>query len=293
MSTLLGMQQNSLEILLKQLSTKALLEVYNKFSSSKIKKFSSQPTALNRTVTLLVNKKITADILISRFKKLIPVPAALATVTASDEIKMDPQTEFGNLEENGKPPIPGRRLLIFIKSLQGKRAPTFADLYEVIPLDKDALRERIEQWIHMDFIQSYRTKMGNRELETYQIGPKGNHWLEEKGAAAAAHVAKYPWKRSEQPKDTTIQKQRTSNLQKICDVTVKKEKSSSKSNKVCCPTDAKIQMLAKENPRRAGTITWNSFNKIKAGMTVDAYLKAGGRLVDLKWDIAHGHLSLK
>ena len=42
------------------------------------------------------------------------------------------------------------------------------------------------------------------------------------------------------------------------------------------------------NPRRKGSHGYNSFELIRDGMTYEAYLDAGGRLRDLKWDIDRG-----
>jgi hypothetical protein len=45
-----------------------------------------------------------------------------------------------------------------------------------------------------------------------------------------------------------------------------------------------IRILVSDNPRREGTAGYRSFALIKDGMTVGAYLEAGGRMVDLRWD---------
>lgn len=45
-----------------------------------------------------------------------------------------------------------------------------------------------------------------------------------------------------------------------------------------------IELLAAENPKRAGTKTWHRFALYKTGMTVAEFLEAGGRRVDLSWD---------
>lgn len=45
-----------------------------------------------------------------------------------------------------------------------------------------------------------------------------------------------------------------------------------------------IELLAAENPKRAGTKTWHRFALYRTGMTVAEFLAAGGRRVDLSWD---------
>lgn len=55
----------------------------------------------------------------------------------------------------------------------------------------------------------------------------------------------------------------------------------------------KLYLKRKDNPRKEGTHGWNSWNLIKDGMTVEAYLQAGGRNNDLRWDIDHGWVELK
>ena len=47
----------------------------------------------------------------------------------------------------------------------------------------------------------------------------------------------------------------------------------------------KIKKLVEGNPRRQDSGGWHSWNKIKEDMTIAEYLKAGGRIVDLMWDL--------
>lgn len=51
--------------------------------------------------------------------------------------------------------------------------------------------------------------------------------------------------------------------------------------------------LSAENPRREGTNGWKSWNLISEGMTYEQFIAAGGRRVDLAWDLKAGHLELK
>ena len=53
-----------------------------------------------------------------------------------------------------------------------------------------------------------------------------------------------------------------------------------------------IKILVKENPKRAGTSGHKQYAAYVDGMTVDAYLKAGGTAPYLRWDIAHKFVSL-
>lgn len=54
-----------------------------------------------------------------------------------------------------------------------------------------------------------------------------------------------------------------------------------------------IVKISAENPRREGTNGWKSWNLITAGMKYEQYVAAGGRRVDLAWDIKAGHIELK
>lgn len=54
-----------------------------------------------------------------------------------------------------------------------------------------------------------------------------------------------------------------------------------------------IVKLSAENPRREGTNGWKSWNLISEGMTYEQFIAAGGRRVDLAWDIKAGHIELK
>jgi hypothetical protein len=55
----------------------------------------------------------------------------------------------------------------------------------------------------------------------------------------------------------------------------------------------RIYRIVKKNPRKEGTWGWKSFQLIKDGMTVDQYIKAGGRKNDLQWDVDHKFVELK
>jgi len=56
---------------------------------------------------------------------------------------------------------------------------------------------------------------------------------------------------------------------------------------------AKIKILAKENPKRAGSTSHKAFEKYKNGMTVAEYIALGeSHRASLKWDIDHGFVSI-
>jgi hypothetical protein len=82
----------------------------------------------------------------------------------------------------------------------------------------------------------------------------------------------------------------------------KKKSAKKKSAKKAAPQGAgrvskfsgkKIHKLAKENPRREGSIGFKSYGLIKNGMTYDQYISAGGRRQDLAFDLAHKHVELR
>lgn len=54
----------------------------------------------------------------------------------------------------------------------------------------------------------------------------------------------------------------------------------------------RIKKLKQENPRRAGTAGWKSWEILKPGMDVAGFLEEGGRIVDLNWDLKKGNLEL-
>ncbi len=58
-------------------------------------------------------------------------------------------------------------------------------------------------------------------------------------------------------------------------------------------TGQRIIRLKKENPRREGSKGYQSWEVIEKGMTYEQYIEAGGRRVDLAWDIAHGNIRMK
>jgi hypothetical protein len=53
-----------------------------------------------------------------------------------------------------------------------------------------------------------------------------------------------------------------------------------------------IIRLVKGNPRREDTHGYNSWNLLKKGMTYEQYIAAGGRRVDLAWDLMKGNVKL-
>lgn len=56
--------------------------------------------------------------------------------------------------------------------------------------------------------------------------------------------------------------------------------------------DASITKLVEEDGRRDGTPGAKSFKLIKDGMTVEQFVAKGGRLRDLRWDIAKKHVKV-
>lgn len=54
-----------------------------------------------------------------------------------------------------------------------------------------------------------------------------------------------------------------------------------------------IYKLAKENPRRAGTLGAKAWDLIRNGMTYEQYIEAGGERKHLVWDIEHKNLEVK
>jgi len=54
----------------------------------------------------------------------------------------------------------------------------------------------------------------------------------------------------------------------------------------------KIKLLVEINPRRPGTGGHKSFELIKNGMKVSEFIEAGGRRVDLIWDLERKHVKL-
>jgi len=55
---------------------------------------------------------------------------------------------------------------------------------------------------------------------------------------------------------------------------------------------AKIKVLKKENPKRAGSKAFRAYACYKDGITVEAFLAAGGTGADLKYDSSRGFISI-
>ena len=56
---------------------------------------------------------------------------------------------------------------------------------------------------------------------------------------------------------------------------------------------AKITLLVKENPKRAGSEAHRRFKLYKTGMTVGDFIAKGGASADLRWDAKHKAISIK
>jgi hypothetical protein len=56
-----------------------------------------------------------------------------------------------------------------------------------------------------------------------------------------------------------------------------------------------IHLLVKDNPRKAGTHGWRSFEIVRKqpGISYEAYIAAGGRNNDLRWDVEHKFAEVK
>lgn len=78
--------------------------------------------------------------------------------------------------------------------------------------------------------------------------------------------------------------------------TAKKEKGESTGRRgraPAWPLETKIKVVAKENPKRAGSAAAKRFDLYKDNPTVGAFLAAGGTSGDLHWDSTHGHIEIK
>ena len=56
--------------------------------------------------------------------------------------------------------------------------------------------------------------------------------------------------------------------------------------------EGKIKVLVEKNPRVPGTRAHRIFNLYKTGMSVEAFLSAGGGRGDLRWDLKRQHISV-
>lgn len=59
------------------------------------------------------------------------------------------------------------------------------------------------------------------------------------------------------------------------------------------PGKQKIHLLVKSNPKRPGTKCYTWFEWYREGMTVASYFEKGGKMDHIRWDVAHGFISLK
>jgi hypothetical protein len=58
------------------------------------------------------------------------------------------------------------------------------------------------------------------------------------------------------------------------------------------PLETKIKVLVAENPKRAGSASFDRFALYGKGTTVGAFLEAGGTSGDLHWDSEHEYISI-
>lgn len=58
------------------------------------------------------------------------------------------------------------------------------------------------------------------------------------------------------------------------------------------PKTAKITIVAEENPKRKGSGAYDRFSKYRNGMTIEAYLAAGGTTGDVNWDLEKGYIKI-
>jgi len=57
--------------------------------------------------------------------------------------------------------------------------------------------------------------------------------------------------------------------------------------------DQTIKVLAKENPKKEGSKSYDRFNLYKSDITVKQYVEAGGKRDDLRWDSERGHIQIQ
>jgi hypothetical protein len=59
------------------------------------------------------------------------------------------------------------------------------------------------------------------------------------------------------------------------------------------PKVAIIKLLATDNPKRKGTLSFDRFALYRDGITIADYVKAGGRSGDIKHDISMKYIELE
>jgi hypothetical protein len=63
-------------------------------------------------------------------------------------------------------------------------------------------------------------------------------------------------------------------------------------NRMHVKKTAIITVVAGDNPKRKGTLSFTRFNIYRTGMSVGEYIAAGGRSGDINHDLAAGYITL-
>ena len=71
-----------------------------------------------------------------------------------------------------------------------------------------------------------------------------------------------------------------------------KEHTMPANNRMHVKKAAVITVVAGENPKRIGTLSFTRLNLYRTGMTVGEYIAAGGRSGDINYDVAAGYITV-
>lgn len=96
--------------------------------------------------------------------------------------------------------------------------------------------------------------------------------------------------------NANLAKQQAKDTKKKAKAVVKKPLESkslqSAGRKSAFAEDSKIIVLAKENPKREGSVAHKKFKLYAKSKTVGDFIKAGGTTNDLHWDAEHGFIKV-
>lgn len=151
----------------------------------------------------------------------------------------------------------------------------------------EALSEEAQAWIN----DNVSAQEAETELKLLEL-PAADEPEEAEEASAGEQEQSVPKTAKKNGKAHATPKPKAEKPAKVAAAKPKKEAGAGRGRKGTFALDAKIKVLAKDNPKRKGSKAFKTFAKYKSNMTVAEAIKAGINWSALRYDSAHEIISV-
>jgi hypothetical protein len=274
------------ENLINRLGTGQLAELYNTFSpKSVVKRFDSVANGRKRVLILLKSQSVSLEDIRKKLPDLFAEETPAVLLPASPESSVPGIVD----KQAGLKTIyiaDGIRILIALR--KNKETADRGLLLKMTGLEKEDFSTKLEQYDHLEIVKV----QGDRVT----VLKKGEQWLDKNFEMYKNILDSKPEKKESSHMTAKKAAKKAAAVPKVKakGETVPKAKTESKTGPKASVGLEQIIHIKEASPhKRAGSRREKSWNCIKEGITVENFLKKGGDLGDLRFDLLKGYITVK